>query len=357
MLKAIRSFFRMLGILIAVVLVLCVFVLGAALYLNSAPAISPDTADPGVSAGVVKNGELFFEVRSGETAFSIGKRLKEAGVIRNHYFWYLLFRFGSDYIKTGYYKIELPLSQIQIRSILTKGDQLLFKVTIPEGVTLKKAARIFEDEGICKTEEFLVAASSREVLDAYAVPGPTMEGYLFPDTYLFPLGYPAVKVVRAMADNFFLRLYSIAGESSSSLGASELNTLVIIASIVEREYRIPEEAALMAGVFFNRLKIGMALQSCATVEYVITDIQGRPHPEVLYTRDLEIRDPYNTYLQPGLPPGPISAPGETALEAAFFPRASDFLYFRLNDPSAGRHYFSRTLDDHIRAGILYLKDY
>jgi UPF0755 protein len=99
----------------------------------------------------------------------------------------------------------------------------------------------------------------------------------------------------------------------------------------------------------------MALQSCATVEYVITEIQGKPHPETLYIRDTEIRDPYNTYIRPGLPPGPICSPGETALNAVFNPASSDFLYFRLIDPAAGRHYFSRTLDDHIRAGVFYLK--
>jgi UPF0755 protein len=91
------------------------------------------------------------------------------------------------------------------------------------------------------------------------------------------------------------------------------------------------------------------------VEYIITEIQGKPHPEVIYTRDTEIRDPYNTYIRPGLPPGPISWPGETALRAAFYPEASDYLYFRLVDDYAGRHYFSRTLDDHIKAGRLYVK--
>jgi UPF0755 protein len=99
----------------------------------------------------------------------------------------------------------------------------------------------------------------------------------------------------------------------------------------------------------------MALQSCATVEYVITEIQGKPHPEILYTRDTEIKDPYNTYIRPGLPPGPISVPGKVALNAVFHPVASDFLYFRLIDPAEGRHYFSKTLDDHIRAGTLYVK--
>jgi UPF0755 protein len=135
----------------------------------------------------------------------------------------------------------------------------------------------------------------------------------------------------------------------------ELNNMVILASIVEREYRRGEEAPLMAGVFSNRLGIGMALQSCATVEYIITEIQDRPHPEVLSTRDTEIRDPYNTYIRPGLPPGPICAPGKVALRAALFPEKSNFLYFRLVDEASGKHYFSRTLDDHIRAGRLYVK--
>ena len=157
-----------------------------------------------------------------------------------------------------------------------------------------------------------------------------------------------------MADTFFAKLGEIFPDFSS-LPPEELNKKVIIASIVEREYRLDDEAALMAGVFYNRLAIGMALQSCATVEYVITEIQGKPHPEILYTRDTEIRNPYNTYIRPGLPPGPISAPGGVALEAAFNPRESGYLYFRLRDPAEGRHYFSRTLDDHIRAGNLYVK--
>jgi UPF0755 protein len=181
-----------------------------------------------------------------------------------------------------------------------------------------------------------------------------MEGYLYPDTYLFPLEYPAVKVIQAMADNFFVRLGEI-DETTITMPPEALNRLVILASIVEREYRLNEEAPEMAGVFFNRMDIGMALQSCATVEYIITEIQGRPHPELLSTRDTEIRDPYNTYIRPGLPPGPISAPGAVALSAVLAPSKNTYLYFRLIDPDSGKHYFSNTLDDHIRAGKLYLK--
>ena len=357
--NVVRLFFRILSAIAALALLTCLLILGGAAYFNSPPQKAPvlPESENMANAGMrlEDEGTLFLEIREGETANAVGRRLENAGIIRSSLFWYLLFRFDREYIKTGSYRIEIPVSQTKIRSILTTGTQILVRVTIPEGVTLKKAARIFEDEGICREEEFLSAASSREILDDYHVPGSTMEGYLFPDTYRFQLAYPAPMVVRAMADTFFSRLETIAPEAVS-MSAAELNDRVILASIVEREYRLPEEGALMAGVFYNRLGIGMALQSCATVVYVITEIQGRPHPEVLYNRDLEIRDPYNTYLRPGLPPGPISSPGQTALKAAFDPASSDYLYFRLTNPSTGQHYFSRTLDDHIRAGTLYVKE-
>jgi UPF0755 protein len=355
---AARKASKFLSFCIAMVLIFFFLILTVFMYFNSPPAppLKPAGQDaaPGGRLFVEKDGSLFLEVRSGETAFSVGNRLEEAGIIRNRYFWYFLSRLTKEYIKTGAYRIELPASQIRIHSLLVSGDQILVRVTVPEGATLRKTARILEGAGVCGATSFLAAAASREILDSYGVPGETMEGYLFPETYFFPYSFPAEKVVSAMADTFFSRLEEIA-PGALTMGNNELFKKVIIASIVEREYRVADEASLMAGVFYNRLDIGMALQSCATVEYVITEIQGRPHPEVLYTRDTEIRNPYNTYLRPGLPPGPISAPGKTALEAAFNPASAAYLYFRLTDPGAGRHYFSRTLDDHIRAGSLYVK--
>jgi UPF0755 protein len=324
------------------------------IHLNSPPesGLRPDLQDEGLA--LESDGSLFLEIRPGESSLSVGRRLEAAGVIRNRYLWLFLSKVQKDFIKTGTYRIELPASQMNIYSLLVSGLQVMIKVTIPEGVTLKKTAAILEEAGICGVGAFLDAASSAGIRNYYHISGETMEGYLFPDTYYFPLNYPAETTAAAMADNFYSRLGDIAPEALT-LSAAELNRRVIIASIVEREYRVEGEAGLMAGVFYNRLEIGMALQSCATVEYVITEIQGRPHPEVLYNRDLEIRDPYNTYIMPGLPPGPISAPGGIALEAAFHPAPSDFLYFRLTDAGAGKHYFSRTLDDHIRAGALYVK--
>jgi UPF0755 protein len=335
--------------LICVLLGLWIFI-----HFNSPPSSQPPEGENYDALTIEPGGRVLLEVRNGESAASVGRRLLEAGIIRNHYFWDLLSYIDKSYIKTGTYRLTLPLSQLEIRSILVAGRQILKRVTIPEGVTLKKTARILANAGICEEEGFLAAAANREILNNYRIPGDTMEGYLYPDTYLFPPGYPPKLVIKTMADIFFKRLAETQREAPE-LAPEELHKRVILASIVEREYRLDEEAPIMAGVFYNRLNIGMALQSCATVEYVITEIQGKPHPEVLYTRDTEIRDPYNTYIRPGLPPGPISAPGAAALNAVFHQVSSDYLSFRLIDPAQGRHYISKTLDDHIKAGTLYVK--
>jgi UPF0755 protein len=317
------------------------------MYFNAPPAQSPGSLEP-------VEEPRSFEVHKGESALSVGKRLEEGGIIKNRYFWYILSRFDKGVIKAGTYQLELPATQTALHALLVTGHQILHRVTIPEGVTLKKIAHILEEAAICDDEAFLTAAADKEILAAYRIPGETMEGFLYPETYLFPLDYPAPQVVKALADTFFQRLEQLQS-NALSLSSEDLYRKVILASIVEREYRIDEEAALMAGVFYNRLNIRMPLQSCATVEYVITEILGKPHPEVIYNRDTEIKNPYNTYIVSGLPPGPIASPGAIALSAVFNPVASDYLYFRLVDGASGRHYFSRTFDDHIQAGLLYVK--
>jgi UPF0755 protein len=347
---------------IAGALLLGLGVMALCLYANAPPktiGFSPDNPawEYGVRFeydGLPDAKSVLVEVKDGESSYAVGRRLERARLIKTRLFWNLLSRLDGSFVKAGTYRIDLPATQMAIRSALVEGKQILFSVTIPEGVTLKKAALILESSGICGAEDFLAAASDTAILDEYRIPGKTMEGYLYPDTYFFPAPFPAKDAVRTMADTFFAKIREIAPESSA-LSPRELDDIVIIASIVEREYRVKDEAALMAGVFYNRIKIDMGLQSCATVEYIITEIQGKPHPRVLYNRDIEINHPYNTYIIPGLPPGPISLPGTTALNAAFHPEDTNFLYFRLVDEAAGRHYFSRTFDDHIKAGQLFVK--
>jgi len=355
-----KKIFVIISSLLGLTLFIIFFLIGAFFYFNSPPPFSPGSlkggedfaADSGGGADSV--GGVNFEVHKGESAKSVGDRLAGLGLIRSRLFWQILCRYSDEQIKTGNYRVDIPSNAIAIHRLLVSGRQMLLRVTIPEGLTLSKTARLMENAGVCPSGEFTASASDPEITGFYRVPGPSMEGYLYPDTYLFPSGYPAAMAVRAMADNFYSRVAKM-DERALLMQPEELNRLVILASIVEREYRLDEEAPLMAGVFKNRLDIGMALQSCATVEYVITEIQHRPHPEVLSTRDTEIRDPYNTYIRPGLPPGPIASPGAIALKAAFNPAKSDYLYFRLIEADSGRHYFSRTLDDHIKAGRLYTK--
>ncbi|MDR1107545.1 MAG: endolytic transglycosylase MltG [Spirochaetaceae bacterium] len=349
---SLRLFFVLVSGLVGGVLLLAAGAVGAAAYCNAPPASRTAAEFPGIQTG--ESGAVLFEVREGESAYNVGMRLEQAGLIRTRYFWNILARLDREYLKAGTYRLALPASQTDIRAALVEGKQILIRVTIPEGVTLKKAAVILEEAGICGAEEFLAAASDRAITESFSIPNDTMEGYLYPETYFFPAPYPADRVVKTLADTFFDRVAEIAPESKK-LSPQELNEVIILASIVEREYRVSDEASIMAGVFYNRLEKPMPLESCATVEYIITEIQGKPHPRVLYYADIEISHPYNTYVIPGLPPGPISLPGKTALNAAFHPADTDYLFFRLVDEAAGRHYFSRTLDDHIKAGALFVK--
>ncbi|MDR3191648.1 MAG: endolytic transglycosylase MltG, partial [Treponema sp.] len=181
---------------------------GVLVYVNSPPRTGPRE---GEGLRLEEDGSVLLEVRKGESAWSVGKRLEESGLIRTRYFWRLLSHFEKEYIKSGSYRLEIPASQMSIHALLVQGRQMLVRVTVPEGITLKKAARIFGEAGICGEEDFLLAAADRGIRNQYRIPGETMEGYLFPDTYLFPQDYPAGRVIRTMADNFFLRLAALSG--------------------------------------------------------------------------------------------------------------------------------------------------
>ena len=147
-----------------------------------------------------------------------------------------------------------------------------------------------------------------------------------------------------MADNFFSKISEI--PSFADFDSKKLHDTVILSSVVEREYRIREEAPVIASVFTNRLKHNIGLYSCATIEYIITEIQGLPHPGRITYKDLKIDSPYNTYKWAGLPEGPISNPGTIALEAAANPAKTNYYFFVLTDPSSGRHTFSTSFDEH-----------
>jgi UPF0755 protein len=299
---------------------------------------------------------ILVTVESGESAAKVSSNLESSGAIRSGLVFRALIRLEKvgDRLKAGTYRIEPGMGSLAVLNLLVSGRQALMRVTLPEGYSLSETARLLEEEGIAPASDFQAAARDSVFVTSLGLAAPSLEGYLFPDTYFFPKGYGAQAAARAMVREFREKLAATIPESGS-LSARELEERVILASIVEREYRRSEEAPLIASVFYNRLRIGMALQSCATVVYVITEKQGKPHPDVIYDRDLEIKDAYNTYRQRGLPPGPICSPGLTALEAAFRPASSKYLYFRLVDPEAGRHHFSETLEEHNQAAALIVK--
>lgn len=305
--------------------------------------------DRPVSAGNTETS--LFTVTHGTSLRVITQNLAGQQLIRSEHFAYIYSRIFDLSLKAGTYKLSPGMSTSHILRNIAGGKQEYIRVTVPEGLSLMKTARHLESAGVVSVKDFMAAARDPTVLNRYGLGGKNAEGFLFPDTYFFPYKTDAVTVVATMVDNFFRKTASLENKPADP---AELYDKVILASIVEREYRVAAEAPRIASVFVNRLKIGMGLQSCATVEYIITEIQNKPHPTRVTDDDLAIRNDYNTYLWAGLPPGPIASPGLVALQAALNPEETKFLYFRLTDPSAGTHSFTYSLDEHVKVGRQYI---
>lgn len=302
------------------------------------------------------------EVPSGTSVRNISKVLKQKKLIRNSFYFYACARSsllrkivaGSSEpfsLKSGVYQISSSMSYSEIFKILSSGKQEYIKVSFPEGLTISKIAQKLQSSGVCSVEDFKTATKNTTLLSEYNIKGSSFEGFLFPDTYFFTPMMKGEAVVKLMADNFFEKIKSV--KNASSLSSEKLYESVILASIVEREYRIDKEAPLIASVFKNRLSHNIGLYSCATIEYIITEIQGKPHPDVITYEDLAIDSPYNTYKWAGLTPSPISNPGLIALDAAINPANTNYYYFRLVDANAGRHVFSKDFSTHISEGYTY----
>jgi UPF0755 protein len=302
------------------------------------------------------SGDRLFSIRKGESLSRIAERLQEERYIRFAPLLDLLGRIRgtAGSFKAGYYRIPTRVSTARIHDLLVSGAQSLGKVTIPEGWTVSKIAAHLEAQGVCPAADFMAAARSSALARRLGAPAGSLEGYLFPDTYFVPAPFPPETLAEIMVKRFFETLGDVA-PGWKDMAPAALQEKVIVASIVEREYRVSDEAPQIASVFYNRLRRNIGLESCATLEYIITEIQGKAHPEYITIEDKKIDSPYNTYRWAGLPPGPISNPGRVALEAAFRPARTDFLYFVLQDAQAGRHHFSRDLSEHNQAKYLYLK--
>ncbi|MCR5290859.1 MAG: endolytic transglycosylase MltG [Treponema sp.] len=293
-----------------------------------------------------------FSVPSGMSIREVGHVLKEQHMIYSEHLFYAIARYTHAVLKSGNYTIRSDMSMREIFALLGTGAPEQIHLVIPEGLTLHKIANRLETVEVCSTDAFLSSAHSLALMKKYDITADSFEGYLFPDTYYVVRNMDADDVVDRMVSNFFTHVQQI--PSLQKLSSEELKQKVILASIIEREYQRPEEAPLIASVFTNRLKQDIGLYSCATIEYILTEIQGKEHPDVITYEDLKIDNPYNTYKWRGLPPGPISNPGMVALKAAADPAQTNYYYFRLTGD--GTHSFSKDFQTHITEGNkLYTK--
>jgi UPF0755 protein len=276
-------------------------------------------------------------VPKGATPTTLGRELEAKGILRSAQAFAL--RARGAVIQPGVYDLSPRESPARILDRLVRGDVVTQRVTFPEGWTLAQIARRLDQRGLVDEAAFLDLVTRRgNTLRASFPPPANLEGYLFPDTYEFPVGASAEDIAQQMLTNFDRRVAQGRADAIKRSGRA-LSEIVTIASLIEREAEVPEDRSLIAGVIYNRLEREMPLQIDATVQYA----RGVHTARLLY-RDLEIDSPYNTYRIPGLPPGPIANPGMASIEAALSPRKSDYLYYVAR--ADGSHVFGRTLAEH-----------
>lgn len=281
----------------------------------------------------------------GATSSGIGQLLSTAGIVRSTSDFVLLVKIRGlgQSLKGGEYRLSPSMTLLKVADVIARGQVILHPVTIPEGFTAADVVDILVDKGLNDREQLTPLV--RHGADSYTFAflagkaGGSLEGYLLPDTYQIPLGLSAHELIGVFLDRFgqvVVPLWEVQGAGRS------LHEITTMASLVEREARLPEERALIAGVLYNRLHRRMLLEVDATVLYAL----GR-HKSVVTYKDLEVDSPYNTYRHLGLPPGPIANPGLAAIQAALAPAGTDYLYYVAR--ADGSHVFSRTYQEHLAA--------
>lgn len=287
--------------------------------------------------------EKLFEVRRGDSLTAVANRLQEAGLIRDARATILFARWRGQEsgLHVGEYWLSGALTPPEILERLTTGDVATWEVSIPEGLTAKEIGARIADAGLVDAEEFAAAVNDAGWAAELGIEAPTLEGYLFPETYRLPHGLTGQEVARVLVAQF-LRAWSQVAADAEARGLS-MHEVVTLASIVEKETGAAHERPLIASVFANRLTRNMRLESDPTIIYGIPDFDGN-----LRKRDLENADNlYNTYQHAGLTPGPIANPGLESLRAVVEPADTDFLFFvSRND---GTHHFSPSYREHVRA--------
>lgn len=294
-----------------------------------------------------------FSIEKGESTWEISGNLKKERLIKQRISFVLaVYRKNlQNKIKAGEYSLNSELSNQDIIEIITKGDIIeenkSVKITFPEGWSTKLIAARLDKNGFSGDKFLSLTDDPSYFLENYefnflsSIPsGKNLEGFLFPDTYFFNSDMEDEEtVIKKMLENFDEKLSKDLRKEIETQGKT-IYQIVTMASILEEEVRTQEDRKIVSGIFWNRLKSGQAFQSCATLAFVL----GENKKQYSY-KDTRVESLYNTYLYPGLPPGPISNPGLEAIEAAIYPTDTNYNYF-LNNPETGETVFSSTLEEH-----------
>jgi len=296
----------------------------------------------------VEQAEVTVVIPRGASVRRIKEILARQGVIRDDFRFLILARLVKEgrRLRAGEFRVPQGLTPLQVLRFLDSARPVQYRVTVPEGWTMVQVAEIFAREHWVDPEKFLQLCRDGEFIRKLGISADSLEGYLFPETYTLVRGEVDEKfLLTTMVHRFFTVWEGLPKPEDMVLSRHQLVTL---ASIVEKETSAPGERPVIAGVFYNRLRKNMRLQSDPTTIYGLEHFNGN-----LTRADLEQETPYNTYVITGLPPGPICNPGRAALEAVLQPEEVPYYYFvSKND---GSHYFSKNLQEHNRAVYRYQK--
>lgn len=300
------------------------------------------TATPTVAAGA-----RVIEIPPHLGVLDIARRLDKADIIRSPFGFALLalVQGKARSLKAGEYEVPQGANTFAVLSLLEGGKVLYHPVLLKEGASLAELARAIEAEGLARADDVNRVGHDPIFLRALEIPGASVEGYLFPDTYQFAKGITPEEMLARMVMKMRAQLTPELLKAARERGIN-VHQLLTLASIIEREAVVPSELPLISAVFWNRLKVDMPLQADPTVQYATG--KGR---QALTRADLLVDHPYNTYRRPGLPPGPIANPGLLAIRAAVNPARVNYLYFVAMDER--RHQFSQSLNDHNEAVARY----
>ncbi|HEX9917477.1 MAG TPA: endolytic transglycosylase MltG [candidate division Zixibacteria bacterium] len=291
----------------------------------------------------VSQESLSLMVKEGVNMRQVVGQLKELGIISEGRVFILVGKItGLDRkIQPGRYDFHKGITRYSLLGKLVRGEIVYTDVTIPEGLTIRQIAGILKNSIGTDSAEFVRITHDRRLIDSLGMESSNLEGYLFPNTYNLYPGIPNSKILEEMIGEFDKVFDENLTQRARQTGFS-IHKVVTLASMIEKETQIDEERPIISSVFHNRLKLGMPLQCDPTVIYALSGLD-RP----LYTKDLQINSPYNTYKHYGLPPGPICSPGGKSIIAALYPSKTDYLYFVAKKD--GNHIFSNSLAKHNRA--------